>query len=129
MFEEVYQKYQNDYDYDYSSKEKFEKAFHEHVDEKQSSNETFVVDEKIRSFFTAVSKCIFNCRRCDEKFLFNNKFHYHLRRCKKITSFNSDKSKSKLKVFCNLITVAFFTRRVVRFIAFSNSAFDFEFRS
>ena len=125
MFEKIYQKYQNDYDYDYSSNEKFEKVFHEHVDEEQSSNETFVVDEKIRSFFIEASKCIFNCRRCDEKFFFNNKFHYHLRRCKKII--NSDKSKSK--VFCNLITTAFFTRRVIRFITFSNFAFDFEFRS
>ena len=106
----------------------FEKVFHENI-EKQSLNETFVVDEKIRSFFIAISKCIFNCRRCNEKFSFNNKFYYYLRRCKKIINFNFDKNHNKSKVFCNLITITFSTRRVIRFIAFSNSAFDFEFRS
>ena len=125
-FKKIYQNYQNDYDYDYQSKKEFEKIFHEHVDEKQSLNEIFVVDEKIRSFFTAISKCIFNCRRCDEKFFFNNKLYYHLRRCKKIINFNFDKNKSK--IFYNLITITFSTRRVIRFIAFSNFAFDFEFR-
>ena len=76
------------------NKKKFEKIFHEHV-EKQSQNEFFVVDEKIRTFFIAFSKCTFNCRRYDEKFSFNNKFYYHLRHCKKINNFDKSHNKSK----------------------------------
>ena len=39
-------------------------------------------NDEIRNFFIDVKQSKFNCRRCYEKFLFNNKFYYYIKRCK-----------------------------------------------
>ena len=120
--------YDYGYDYGYTPQEEGPgEAFHEHAGEEQPPDEASVADEEIRSFFTAAPECTFSCRRCDEKFPSNNKLHYHLRRCKKVVS--SSSGKSKPEAFCNLATAASPARRVVRSTAPPDSAPGFGFRS
>ena len=81
-------------------------------------------DIDVRFFFIEAPKFKHSCRRCDEIFFFNNKLHYHLKRCKKLTFnakvFDSSKSKasrnfSKIKIIRSSASID------------STSRFDFKF--
>ena len=152
--EEAFQKdqkyYYDDDSYQQLEAEQFKKIFHDqhehehvfheqyqheqkHAFHEQSSHDKFndvanvidVINEsKMRFFFIEASKIKFSCRRCDEIFLFNNKLHYHLKRCKKFTfkpkTFRNLKSKvsrnsSKIKIIRSSASIDF------------TSKFDFKF--
>ena len=102
----------------------FENDYNEHVyhNSNRRSNSSFDNDDEIRFFFIIARKTHFICHRCNEKFIFNNKFHYHVRRCK----YKSIKSITN-EVFCNLIATDKF--KIIRSFAIFNAVFDFDFRS
>ena len=149
-YENAFQKDQynyNDDDYQSQKKKTIKKIFldqheheyvfhkqHEHVFYEQSSyNEVNNVinniinafDElDVRFFFIEASKVKFNCRRCNEIFLFNNKLYYHFKRCKKFAFKTKVFRNLKSKVFFNFIEI-----KIIRSFAFINftSEFDFKF--
>ena len=75
-------------------------------------------DDEIRSFFIDVKQSIFNCRRCHEKFAFNNKLHYYVRRCKQ--------SITKTHVYVDFVTDNKF--KIIRSSASTNSSTNVDFR-
>ena len=99
---ENYNSYNNN-EYLSPNKKPFEKTFH-NVNSKSTYYEKHneVANEfnnEIKLFFTTASKSKFNCRRCDEKFFFNNKFHYHIKRCKIISkskTFSKNRAETKI---------------------------------
>ena len=98
-----------------------ENSYHERVyhNNNRRNNSSFDDDDEIRSFFTTAKKSRFTCHRCNKEFSFNNKLHYHVRRCK-------IKSATAAKVFCNLVATDAF--RIIRSFVSSNAASDFDFR-
>ena len=68
---------------------------------------------KVKIFFIIVLKSKFNCRRCDEKFLFNNKFYYYVKRYKIIF-------KSK--------TFRRFENKIIYSSTFNNFNFELDFK-
>ena len=116
QYEKVFQNDYYDYNYDYddeylsSKDESFEKVFHEHVYHDQQSSiekineKLFTIDiidafekSKVKFFFIETSKNNFSCRRCNQKFSFNNKLHYHVKRCK-VSFFKSKAFSDFMKV-------------------------------
>ena len=61
-----------------------EDSYHEHAyhGSNRRSDSPFDDDGEVRSFFTTARESRFTCHRCNEEFSFNNKLHYHVRRCK-----------------------------------------------
>ena len=80
-------------------------------------------ESNVRFFFIEALKIKFNCRRCDEVFLFNNKFHYHFKRYKKFVFKSKIFRSFKSKVFFNFII------KIIRSFALINftSKFNFKF--
>ena len=150
VFQKDQKYYYDDDSFQQFEKEQSEKVFHdqhEHVFHEQHQHEQKYVfheqsshdkindvvdvidvtdvfnDIDVRFFFIEASKLKHSCRRCDEIFLFNNKLHYHLKRCKKLT-FNAkvfDNFKSKISRSTKI--------KIIRSFAFIDfvSEFDFKF--
>ena len=99
-----------------------ENSYHEHAyhDNNRRSDSSFDDDDEIRFFFTTAKKSRFTCHRCNEKFSFNNKLHYHVRRCK-------IKPAIAAKTSCNLAATD--ASKIIRSSVSSNAASDFDFRS
>ena len=115
-----------------------EHVFHEqrqleqkHVLHEQSSKNEFndvadvidVINEsKMKFFFIETSKIKFSCRRCEKIFFFNNKLHYHFKRCKKLTF--------KSKIFRSLKSKIFRSTKIkiIRSFVFVDFASKFDFK-
>ena len=86
----------------------------------------------VKIFFIETSKIKFNCRRCDEIFLFNNKFYYYFKRCKKFVVKSKVFRNFKSKIFRNFKSKDFFNFTKVKIIRSFVSIdfklkFDFKF--
>ena len=99
----------------------FEKFINDvYHDNNRRSDSSFDDDDEVRFFFIIARKTHFIYHRCNEEFIFNNKFHYYVRRCK----YKSTKLVTN-EAFCNLAT----TFKIIRSFVSSNAVFDFDFRS
>ena len=138
---EQFEKFFNDhYEHVFHEQHEHEHVFHEqrqfeqkHVLHEQSLHDKFndvadvidvISESEMRFFFIEASKIKFSCRRCEKIFLFNNKLHYHFKRCKKFTF--------KFEIFRNFkskIFRSFSKIKIIRFSVFIDftSKFDFKF--
>ena len=76
-------------------------------------------DDEIRSFFIEIKQSKFNCRRCQKKFTFNNKLHYHIRRCKQ--------SITETHVYIDFVIDN--QLKIIRSSVFAKFSIDVKFRS
>lgn len=79
----------------------------------------------MKFFFVVSSKIIFICRRCNKKFSFNNKFYYHIRRCKITKSIVVVAVFKIIEVFHS----QFISFKIIHSIASTKTHFNHDFRS
>ena len=122
-FADIYHAQKNHDDYisfDYYQHENIGDFSHE-----QNQSKKFVNNEnELKTFFVVSSKMIFTCRRCSEKFSFNNKLHYHIRRCKITKSIAIFAVFRIIDVFHN----QFISFKIVHSTALTKTHFDHDFR-
>ena len=101
-----------------SNKKSFEKIFHDvNLKSIYYKKHNKIIDKfniKVKVFFIIVSKNKFNCRRCNEKFSFNNKLYYYVKQYKIIL---------KSKIFYNR-----FETKIIHSTTFNNFNFKFNFK-
>ena len=88
------------------------------------SNDSIIDENELKTFFVVLSKMIFICRRCNEKFSFNNKLHYHIRRCKITKSIAAVAVFKIIEIFHN----QFISFKIIHSIASTKIHFDHDFR-
>ena len=71
----IHENYNNYFSFDYYQQKNIVDDFNH---KQYQSNELITNKNELKVFFVVLSKMIFICCRCNEKFSFNNKLYYHI---------------------------------------------------